>query len=497
MLKPDYSKQTELFEPGNLIVQFCPGFSLKDSIKIHSLAGATLIEQIPELNIDIIEVENGKEIEYMNKYLSYNEVCNVELNYYMTPDFFPNDSFYSTKTQTSQDLQCQWGLSHIMPEAAWDITHTITPTVVIAIIDTGIDSNHPDLVSKIVNPVNFSTSDQADYSDSDGHGTAVAGITAAVTDNRIGIAGTSFNTANIMPIKALTVIAAIKGIIYAVNHSAKVINMSQGFYSYSIAFQNAVNYAWNNGIVFIASAGNDGRDQIQYPAGYNHVLAVSATDKSNSLTEFSNWGLNIGIAAPGVDILTTTPTYSTSSEYLINYDAVSGTSPAAAFVSGVAAMMFSVNPTLTNQEIIQIIEQTAEPLEVGSEYYYNNAPKAWNPFWGYGLLNAGSAVLLARRYFKRREGLGSFYGQIVDRQTILPVGNALAVAIVNKTVEREYLTKTNISLDSTSTADGMFRLMNLRKETYSIAVCLPNQSPHIIQTAEIVPGADTFLRLLV
>ncbi len=248
--------------------------------------------------------------------------------------------------------------------------------------------NHPDLSSKIVKPVNFTTKDRNDFKDENGHGTHVAGIAAAVTNNKRGVAGISYNTAKIMPVKVAGPNGGkakwiIAGILYAVLNGAKVINISIGGPPFSLAFQRAIDYAWLKGVVIVAAAGNGGKNKVEYPAGYNFVLAVSATNKANVLAEFSNWGMNIGISAPGTGILSTTPTYSTPHK-MRSYDALQGTSQATPFVSGLAALLFAIYPDLSNAEVIQIIQRAADPI--------NEKTKQWNTFFGYGLLNAANAV---------------------------------------------------------------------------------------------------------
>ncbi|HWP96997.1 MAG TPA: S8 family serine peptidase [Syntrophomonadaceae bacterium] len=424
----------------------------------------------------------------------------------------------------------------------------------IAIIDTGIDPNHPDLAAKIVDPINFFTGSPTDYVDRIGHGTWTAGIAAAITNNRTGVAGTSFNTANIIPIRvgdtSIPLSAVISGILYAVLRGAKVINMSLGFVFFSVLLQSAIDFAWDNGLVIIASAGNNGNEQVQYPAGNNRVLAVSATDKANDLAFFSTWGVDIGVAAPGVAILATVPTYTVPDFSFLNYDAADGTSASAPFVSGVAALLFALDPSLTNQQVIQIIERSARPLDEDEEDERVNPPhfpeqplragnaiessnncqndvdrsnscddkcnnkcepskpseiiiipnrpvadlseKAWDPFFGYGLLNAGKAVRLLKQSQSSQSGLGSFYGQVVSQSTGLPIGGVTVSARVNGVTKREYVTKTNVPTFTILDTDGMFRLFNLPRGTYSIFV-----GSQQVQTAQIVPGADTILRLLV
>jgi thermitase len=531
MLKTYDQKPSERFEPGKLIVQFKPETTEEKFRKAHDTAGATEINMLQEINAQLVAVESGHELELVEKYLSNEQVLHAEPNYYRFPAYRPNDPYYYERIQTSKGLQRQWGLRRINPEGAWEETYQLQPYLRVAVIDSGIDPNQPDLAGKIMDPINFITSNQSDYTDQVGHGTFAAGIIGAVTDNKTGIAGASFNAATIMPIRAsngyFTMFSIMQSLIYAIQHDASVISMSFGGEDYSPLEQQLMDLAWSKGIVCVASAGNSGSEQVSYPAGYLHVLAVSATDQANDLALFSNWGMNIGVAAPGVAILSTTPSYPVPG-FRLNYDAADGTSFAAPFVSGVAALLRAVNPHLTCDEVMQIIQKSArlpsedtfinpcdDPCEDVRQTWYFNQPdsshrdeqgppetpfskKPWDPFYGYGLLDASRAVHLASVSQWKQKGIGSFYGQVVSKATKLPIGGAVVLARRDDVVYREYVTKDNVNTtESGLYADGMFRLMNISEGTYDLYVRLPGQSSQKVQTAAIVPGADVQLRLIV
>lgn len=397
--------------------------------------------------------------------------------------FIPNDPYYLNKIETSSGLQNQWGLQRINPGEAFNIVKQIIPQVKLAVLDTGIDPNHPDLAEKIIDPINFSSDDPNDYIDTNGHGTHVAGIAAAITNNNIGIASASFNTSYIIPIKVLgetgTTEAIVQGILYSIEKGANVINMSIGSSEYQQSIQMALEKAWNANIVIVAAGGNDGHEQPSYPGANNFVLAVSATNQENNLASFSNWGVDIGIAAPGTDILSTTPTYPLP-DILPNYDTLSGTSQATPFVSGVALILRTLQPQITNQKIIQIIQQSASKLV--------NNKKQWFPFYGYGLLNESDAVNLLLSFQSCNICfVGSFYGQAVDSNNN-PIETVTITAISNTTLQevRSYQTK----------SDGMFRLFNLPvNDTYSIIATLNSSSITLINDIQVVSGADIYLQL--
>jgi subtilisin family serine protease len=219
--------------------------------------------------------------------------------------------------------------------------------------------------------------------DLDGHGTMVAGIIAAIANNSLGIAGVAPEV-KIMPLKVLTSkggnwIDLNLAIRYAANNGADIITMSLGGKS-SLLFdtftQAAINYAYQKGCVIVAAAGNDNNSEPFYPAAYDNVIAVSAINQSDQKAPFSNFGSYIDLCAPGVDILST----------FINetYAYGSGTSFAAPFVAGVAALLLSKHPYLTPQEVAETLYNQAEDL----------GESGWDEYYGWGLVNAYLAVTL-------------------------------------------------------------------------------------------------------
>jgi hypothetical protein len=285
--------------------------------------------------------------------------------------------------------------------AAWDLTMG-HPSVVVAILDTGVDIQHEDLVGGIwTNPReipgnsidddgngfvddihgwNFAQGSNS-VADDHGHGTHVAGTAAARTNNAIGIAGMA-GGATIMPVKVFppppnvigTYEDLIMGIIYATDNGARVINMSLGATSYSRGEEAAVDYAWAHGVVVVAAAGNQGSNVYHYPAAHPNAMAVAATDASDQRAYFSNWGDFVDVAAPGNWV------YSTMRGN--NYGAMSGTSMASPHVAGLAALLFSLNPQLTNAQVREIIEQNAD----------DRGAAGWDPNFGHGRINGRRAL---------------------------------------------------------------------------------------------------------
>jgi thermitase len=213
------------------------------------------------------------------------------------------------------------------------LTASTDAEVLIAILDTGIDEKHEDLAGKVVASINFSGSQTA--SDVNGHGTHVAGIIAAITDNSVGVAGIAPN-ARLLNVKVVDDNGVVwsstvaRGIIWAVDNGAKVINMSLVIPTSSPALEQAIDYAWSKGVVLVASGGNNIKSIPVYPAYYPEVIAVAATDVGGNLWSKSNYGDWVDAYAPGVDIYSTLPGNS--------YGYQSGTSMAAAYVAAVAAL---------------------------------------------------------------------------------------------------------------------------------------------------------------
>jgi len=276
----------------------------------------------------------------------------------------------------------QWNLSDIHVPQAWGTT-TGSPTIKVALLDSGVDDDHPDISSQVVDWSNFS--DSTTYTDQIGHGTHVAGIVAASTNNGLGVAGIGYQT-KLMSVKVLSDRGygqyswIAQGIYYATDHGARVINLSLGGTSDSITLRQAVDYAWSHGVVVVAAAGNSGSSRPIYPAYYDHVIAVAAVDSSNRKPYFSNYGSWVDLAAPGVSILSTLPNQPNHFSSSQDYGLASGTSMASPHVSAVAALVWSLHPSWTSQQVIDRLEQTADPITNTGRY------------WQYGLVNAAAAV---------------------------------------------------------------------------------------------------------
>ena len=302
----------------------------------------------------------------------------VEPNMKVQAQLVPNDPYWSL----------QWGPQKIEADYAWNTT-VGDPSVLVAVVDTGIDYTHPDLAASYV-PLGYDwVNMDSDPLDDFGHGTHCAGIIAAVSNNNLGIAGLA--QVRVMAEKVLDGGGGgywdwvANGIINATDCGADIISLSLGGYGESDLLHEAVKYAYDAGVLVIAAAANDNTNIKAYPAGYDEVIAVAATDQSDGKAYFSNWGDWIELAAPGVDIYSTMPTYHVTLNdlgYSVNYTYLSGTSMACPHVAGVAALVWSRYSNKTRDWVRMWLRSTADDLgDPGFDVYY-----------GYGRINARRAV---------------------------------------------------------------------------------------------------------
>jgi subtilisin family serine protease len=300
-------------------------------------------------------------------------VVYAEPDYRLHAAFVPSDPLFSR----------QWALNQVGAPAAWDIT-TGSADVIVAMIDTGIAPNHPDLVGKLVPGYNF-VADTTTAADDNGHGTYTAGLVGALSNNNIGVAGVAWAT-RIMPVKILDKDGAgnvgdfSRGIHFAVDHGAKVINISAGIEYPASSMQEAVRYARDHGVLVVASAGNTPDGAARYPAGFDEVVAVSATDEQDKSAAFSSYGAFVDLAAPGVNIVSTG-----WGQGRAGYTWASGTSSAAPLVTGAAALLLAARPDLTPDDLQRLLEDGADDL----------GPAGWDPHYGAGRLNILRSLQIA------------------------------------------------------------------------------------------------------
>lgn len=283
----------------------------------------------------------------------------------------------------------QWGLLKIGMPQVWS-QFTGSPRVTVAIIDTGVDTVHPDLSAAIV-PGASVVRGTSGPDDDHGHGTHVAGVVAASIFDGRGLNGVA-PQCRIMPVKVLDREGKgdtgdiVAGLVWAVNHGAKVVNMSLGGTGGSRALMEAIQYAQSKDVLVVAAMGNEGANSQEYPAGYPGVMAVGATDRDDRQADFSNYGSWISVAAPGVDILSTLPTRPVSvtrnEGKEPGQDVMDGTSMAAPFVAGLAGVIRSAYPHLTAAQVKTRIERSSDDL----------GPRGFDEQYGWGRINAVRAL---------------------------------------------------------------------------------------------------------
>jgi len=379
------------------------------------------------------------------KYKKNIDIEEVELNYIVHTTVIPDDTYadpeqdgtWSTGAwgQSYEDL---WGLKKIQADQAWDTT-TGLENIVVAVIDTGVDYNHPDIAANIwTNPgeipgngIDDDLNGKVDdvrgwdfaYSDNDprddhGHGTHVAGTIGAVGNNGTGVVGVNWNV-TIMPVKFLgfdgsgSLNGAVAALKYAVDNDAKVLNNSWGVTGTFPIISDAVNYAHDQNVVVVAAAGNSNRDALGLsPANEPNVITVAASNFNDGKASFSNYGAKIDISAPGVEILSLraagtdiylgAPNYNPGDRFVpandphAQYYRVNGTSMATPHVSGLAALILAIHPNFTNEEVRQVLRVSADDL----------GKPGFDIDFGYGRINAAKAltidsVLQARISFPR------------------------------------------------------------------------------------------------
>jgi hypothetical protein len=291
----------------------------------------------------------------------------IEPNFKYEIDFIPNDPYWNR----------QWGPIKIGADRAWD-RQSGNSSVLVAVIDTGIDWNHPDLAANYVALGYDWVNNDTDSMDDHGHGTHCAGIIAASLNNSIGVAGLA--QVRIMAEKGLDQNGEgydddlANAIIHAVDQGADILSNSWGSYEDTALLHNAFKYAYDKGVLVVAAAGNDAWNAKAFPAGYDEVIAVTATNASDYPASFTNFGEWVELAAPGVHIYSTV--------YNDSYTYMSGTSMACPHVSGVAALAWSQFPNATRDWIRYWLRYTADDLgDPGFDIYY-----------GYGRINAEKAV---------------------------------------------------------------------------------------------------------
>lgn len=358
------------FVPGQILVRTrsaATETNLTSTLRRHAAVQRRMLHR---QNVRVIQVSEAETEATMEALRRDPNVEFVERDFIAEAALVPNDPAALNGTA--------WHLPKIQSPLAWNVS--AGSNVVVAVLDSGVNFQHPDLAGNLLPGYDFVWDDN-DPSDDFGHGTAVAGAVAAVGNNGIGSAGVAYGS-KILPVKVMDSLgfasysAIADGIRYAVDRGARIINLSIAGSSPSSTLQGAIDYAWRSNVVVVAAAGNYANSTPQYPAACAHVLAVSATTSNDTLAAFSSFGPHLALAAPGENIFSTMRSLSNP------YGYGNGTSLASPIVAATAALVASANSKLSNDQIATVLEQTTDDL--GAAGFDNS--------FGFGRVNAQRAV---------------------------------------------------------------------------------------------------------
>ncbi|MFF2317509.1 S8 family serine peptidase [Arthrobacter sp. NPDC058097] len=377
---------------GQIIVKFRDNGAAAGVLRQHSLSEGA---GVGSTGAHVVKVPAGQEsslIEALSRnpaveYAEPDEVVTATTSDQYFPRQYALQNTGQSFTNTASTLTVAGGTADADVDAveAWSVT--TGNGVKVAVLDSGVATDNADISPKVVLRANFSGA--ATNEDNYGHGTHVAGIVAASSNNTVGVAGTCpgctilagkvLNDSGVGSSSSLA-----NGINWAVANGAKVINMSIGVRA-SRNLETAINNAWSKGVVLVAAAGNGGNQTKIYPAAYPNVIAVAATDNKDAKASFSTYGASwVDIAAPGVNVYSTFPNHTfvlgTQNSRSFGYDVGNGTSMSSPIVAATAALAFSSHPGATNASVRASVESTADKIS------------GTGTFWAYGRVNADKAV---------------------------------------------------------------------------------------------------------
>lgn len=404
---PGFNFASPSDSPGfDAVREYNPNFHLQGTDRDSFVADELVVKYKGESKFRVVKLSAGESVrDAIKEWRKRTNVEYAEPNYIARAFIVPNDPYY--KYQWHMDNAVYGGID---TENAWNISNG--SGIVVAVIDTGVAYENyreggkryykaPDLANTSFVPGWDFVNNDSHPNDDNSHGTHVAGTIAQSTNNSIGVTGVAFG-ASLMPIKVLdrngygTYANVADGIRWAVDHGAKVINLSLGGSSPASYLEEAVAYAYNNGVTVVAAAGNDGLSTISYPAAYdNYVIAVGATRYDETLAYYSNYGPSLDVVAPGGDtrvdqngdgygdgVLQNTFNPNTKNTADFGYWFSQGTSMATPHVSGIAALLLANGNATTPDQVRAALQSTAKDLGAAGR----------DDTYGYGLVNAYAAL---------------------------------------------------------------------------------------------------------
>lgn len=365
---PAWAAQPGDWAPGRVIVLPRAGLSATELDKVLAPHGGKA-RRIGRSDLRIVDLPTGASETAVQALLArHPQLKFAELDRRVAPGFVTTDPY----------LGSQWHLAKINAQSAWDLSQG--QGVTIAILDTGVSPTHPDLAANLVPGWNF-YDNNANTADVHGHGTAVAGAAAAVSNNATGIAAVA-GAARIMPVRIADPSAyaywstVAQGLTYAADNGARVANVSYVGVAGSSAVQTAAQYMRNKGGLVVVCAGNNGIDEGITPS--TTMIPVSATDSNDAKTSWSSYGSFVAVSAPGINVWTTAVSGS--------YEQWWGTSIASPITAGTLAAMMAANASLPNTQVESLLFSTAVDLGAAGR----------DPLFGHGRVNAGAAVAAAK-----------------------------------------------------------------------------------------------------
>jgi subtilisin family serine protease len=386
------------YAPGQVLVRFKPSVSTQFVNATLARYDTKKIKKISHLNLYQVRIPDWASVEDMAYALSQNpQVVYAAPNYIARITATPNDTLFRYQyalNNTGQEVGAPGSPSgkskaDIKATAGWGETMGMAETV-IAILDSGVDFEHPDIKNKVISRGRDFANEDWDATDDNGHGTYVAGIAAADTNNDDGIAGVAWNC-RILPVKVTDAEGVawyddvIEGILWAADNGAHIINISLGGDAPDDSLRDALSYAHEKGLVIAASAGND-NTAVFYPAAYDaYCLAVAATDYNDARMSWSCFGPEVDVAAPGERVLSIVPIWYWGPDYL-PYAFGSGTSSSAPHVAGLAALIKGLKPWLTADEIMNVIRYSSDDVNSGEH-------SGKDDYIGYGRINMEKALV--------------------------------------------------------------------------------------------------------
>lgn len=468
------------FAKGRILVEAKPGLSDAELDKLLKVHGGKR-RKVGQSRLHIVELPaNANEADVVAKLSKRAELKFAELDRKVDINLAANDPYIGSA----------WHLATINAAAAWDSSQG--NGVTIAVLDSGVNTSHPDLQGRIAGGFNV-YDNNADLTDVCGHGTAVAGVAAASTNNGVGVAGVA-GAARIMPVRIafydstgchayLSTIAT--GLTYAADNGARIANISYGGVASSAAVLSAARYMKSKGGLVFVSAGNSNVDANVAPDPA--VIVVSATDSADAKASFSSWGSFVSLSAPGVALWTTNREGS--------YGAWSGTSFSSPLTAGVAGLLMSARPDLSAAQIESMMYSTAVDLGTAGK----------DPVFGYGRVDAGAAMRAAMAYVNPVDatapvaaiaaplGSSSVSGQVaVNVNASDNVGVARVELKVNGTVVAvDSAAPYSFNWDSTGSPNGMANLVAVAYDAAGNAGSSATVAVNVANAVPVVAAKDT------